>query len=147
MSAAWLAQPSWARGSPSCSTCATLSCSGTRRSLTTRVAPSTAATPRMSSPPLFAPWGSEMSSQLVTFTLAGARFGIDMFRVHEALRGQARTTIPLSEPAVAGFINLRGQGVLTIDRRPRLAIGAPPAALEPMMLVVEVDSEPVSLLL
>ena len=100
----------------------------------------------MSPPPLFAPWGSEMGSQLVTFTLAGARFGIDMLRVHEALRGQARTTIPLSEPAVAGFINLRGQVVLTIDLRIRLGIAAPAAGLEPMMLVVEVDSEPVSLL-
>jgi purine-binding chemotaxis protein CheW len=87
-----------------------------------------------------------MSSQLVTFTLAGAHFGIDMLRVHEALRGQARTPIPLAEPGVAGFINLRGQVVLTIDLRTRLGFEAPAPGLEPMMVVVEVDSAPVSLL-
>ena len=86
-----------------------------------------------------------MSSQLVTFTLAGARFGIDMFRVHEALRGQARTTIPLSEPAVAGFINLRGQVVLAIDLRTRLGLEPLAAGLEPMMVIVQVDGEPISL--
>ena len=87
-----------------------------------------------------------MSSRLVTFTLAGTHFGIDMLRVQEALRGQARTTIPLAEPGIAGFINLRGQVVLTIDLRTRLGIEAPPAELEPMMVVVEVDGEPISLL-
>src|SRR5664280_1548451 len=55
-----------------------------------------------------------MSSQLVTFTLAGAHYGIDMLRVQEALRGPALTTIPLAGPGVAGFVNLRGQVVLTV---------------------------------
>jgi len=87
-----------------------------------------------------------MSSRLVTFTLAGTHYGIDMLRVQEALRGQVRTTIPLAEPGIAGFINLRGQVVLTIDLRTRLGVAAPPADLEPMMVVVEVDGEPISLL-
>jgi purine-binding chemotaxis protein CheW len=87
-----------------------------------------------------------MSSQLVTFTLAGAHYGIDMGRVQEALRGPARTTIPLAGPAVAGFVNLRGQVVLTIDLRARLGIAAAAGDPEQMMVVVQVDGQPVGLL-
>lgn len=87
-----------------------------------------------------------MASELATFTIAGAHYGVDMLRVQEVLRGQARTTIPLAGAGVAGFINLRGQVVLTIDLRTRLGIEAPPADLEPMMFVVRVDGEPISLL-
>jgi purine-binding chemotaxis protein CheW len=87
-----------------------------------------------------------MASELATFTIAGAHYGVDLLRVQEALRGQARTPIPLADPGVAGFINLRGQVVLTIDLRSRLGIEASPADLEPMMVVVRVDGEPISLL-
>jgi purine-binding chemotaxis protein CheW len=87
-----------------------------------------------------------MAGQLVTFTIAGTHFGIDMLRVQEALHCQGRTTIPLAEPGVAGFINLRGQVVLTVDLGTRLGIDGPPADLEPMMVVVQVDGEPISLL-
>ena len=87
-----------------------------------------------------------MASQVATFAIAGAHYGIDMLRVKEALGGQKRTAIPLAEPGVAGLINLRGQVVLTIDLRARLGIEAPPADLEPMMVIVEVGGEPISLL-
>ena len=87
-----------------------------------------------------------MSSQLATFTLAGAHYGIDMLRVQEALRGQARTTVPLAAPSIAGLINLRGQVVLTIDLRTRLGFDPLADDLEPMMVVVTVDGEPISLL-
>ena len=87
-----------------------------------------------------------MSSQLVTFTLAGAHYGIDMLRVQEALRGPARTTIPLAGPGVAGFVNLRGQVVLTIDLRARRGIQAPAGDHEQMMVVVQVEGQPVGLL-
>jgi len=87
-----------------------------------------------------------MSSQLATFTLAGAHYGIDMFRVEEALRGQARTPVPLAAPSIAGLINLRGRVVVTIDLRARLGLEPPDADLEQMMVVVSVDGEPISLL-
>lgn len=87
-----------------------------------------------------------MSSQLATFTLAGAHYGIDMLRVQEALRGQARTPVPLAAPSIAGLINLRGQVVLTIDLRTRLGFEPMDAGLEPMMVVVQVDGESISLL-
>jgi purine-binding chemotaxis protein CheW len=87
-----------------------------------------------------------VSQQLATFTLAGARYGIDVLRVQEALRGQARTRVPLAAPTVAGLINLRGQVVLTIDLRARLGMEPLAADLVPMMIVVEVDGEQISLL-
>ena len=84
-------------------------------------------------------------SQYVTFLLADHLYGIDVQRVQEALRAPARTRVPLATPDVAGLVNLRGQVVLTIDLRARL--GLPPADDEPAMtVVVQVDSEPVSLL-
>ena len=85
-------------------------------------------------------------TQYVTFTLGGALYGVDVTRVQEALRAPTRTRVPLAPVDVAGLVNLRGQVVLTIDLRPRL--GLPPLApdAEPMMVVVQVDGEPVSLL-
>ena len=91
-------------------------------------------------------WGPEMSDQLTTFTLAGALYGVDMRRVQEALRGQARTTVPLAAPSIAGLISLRGEVVLTIDLRTRLGLEPLDAGLEPMMVVVKVDGESISLL-
>ena len=87
-----------------------------------------------------------MGSQFVTFTLAGALYGVDMLRVQAALRGQARTTVPLAEPSVAGFINLRGQVVLAIDLRTRLGLEPLAGDRQPMMVVVQVGGEPISLL-
>lgn len=87
-----------------------------------------------------------MSSQLATFTLAGAHYGVDMLRVQEALHDQARTMVPLAAASVAGLINLRGQVVLTIDLRTRLGLVPLGAGLEPMMVVVSVGGEPIGLL-
>jgi purine-binding chemotaxis protein CheW len=87
-----------------------------------------------------------MARQLATFVLAGARYGIDVLHVQEALRPQVRTPVPLAPPGTAGLVNLRGQVVLTVDLRVRL--GLPPLGVddEPMMLVVRLGDEPVSLL-
>ena len=87
-----------------------------------------------------------MSRQLATFVLDGAHYGVDVLHVQEALRFQARTPVPLAPPGIAGLVNLRGQVVLTIDLRTRLGFEPMDAGLEPMMVVVEVDGEPISLL-
>lgn len=85
-------------------------------------------------------------SQYVTFTLDGSLYGIDVVRVQEALRSHTRTRVPLAPPTVAGLVNLRGQVVLTIDLRTRLGLAGRADLAEPMMVVVQVDGEPVSLL-
>lgn len=84
-------------------------------------------------------------SQYVTFTLDGSLYGIDVLRVQEALRSHTRTRVPLAPETVAGLVNLRGQVVLTVDLRTRLGL-AKRADAEPMMVVVQVAGEPVSLL-
>lgn len=85
-------------------------------------------------------------SQLATFTLAGADYGIDLLRVQEALLGQIMTAVPLASPNVAGLINLRGEVVLAIDLRTTLGLGPLGANLEPMMMVVHAAGELISLL-
>jgi len=84
-------------------------------------------------------------TQYVTFLLADHLYGVDVLRVQEALRAPVRARVPLAPPDVAGLVNLRGQVVLTIDLRTRLGL---PAADQPpvMTVVVQVDGEPVSLL-
>ena len=87
-----------------------------------------------------------MSRQLATFVLDGARYGVDVLRVQEALRPQVRTPVPLAPAGVAGLVNLRGQVVLTIDLRTRLGLAPLAEDAEPMMVVVQVGGEAVSLL-
>lgn len=87
-----------------------------------------------------------MSRQLATFVLDGARYGVDVLRVQEALRPQVRTPVPLAPAGVAGLVNLRGQVVLTIDLRTRLGLAPLTEDAEPMMVVVQVGGEAVSLL-
>lgn len=87
-----------------------------------------------------------MSRQLATFVLEGARYGVDVLHVQEALRWQARTAVPLAPAGIAGLVNLRGQVVLTVDLRVKLGLAPLAADAEPMMVVVQVDGEPISLL-
>jgi len=87
-----------------------------------------------------------MSRQLATFTLGGARYGVDVLLVQEALRSQVRTPVPLAPPGVAGLVNLRGEVVLAVDLRVRLGLEPLAEGADPMMVVVQVGEEPVSLL-
>lgn len=84
-------------------------------------------------------------TQYVTFQVADCLYGIDVTGVQEVLPPQPRTPTPLAPPTVAGLVNLRGQVVLAVDLRKRLAL-PPREDDEPMMVVVRVGSETVSLL-
>ena len=83
---------------------------------------------------------------LATFVIDGARFGVDVLLVQEALRSQERTPVPLAAPGIAGLVNLRGEVVLSIDLRVRLGLAPLTGDAEPMMVVVQVGGEAVSLL-
>ena len=87
-----------------------------------------------------------MTRHLATFVIDGARYGVDVLLVQEALRSQVRTPVPLAAPGIAGLVNLRGEVVLSIDLRVRLGLEPLPVDAEPMMVVVQVGSEAVSLL-
>lgn len=87
-----------------------------------------------------------MGRQLATFVLGGAHYGVDVLLVQEALRSQERTPVPLAPAGVAGLVNLRGEVVLSVDLRHRLGLASLAEDDEPMMVVVQVDGEPISLL-
>lgn len=84
-------------------------------------------------------------TQYVTFQVADCLYGVDVTHVQEVLRPQPRTPSPLAPPTVAGLVNLRGQVVLAVDLRERLMLPARDGD-EPMMVVVRVGAETVSLL-
>ncbi len=52
-----------------------------------------------------------------TFHVADGLYGLEVERVHEVLRAQPLTRVPLAPPAVAGLLNLRGQIVPAVDLR------------------------------
>jgi purine-binding chemotaxis protein CheW len=85
-------------------------------------------------------------SQYVTFDLEDTLYGVEVSWVQEVLRPHTRTRIPQSPATVSGLVNLRGQVVLTVDLRTRLEMAPRPEGVDPMMVVVQVGGEPVSLL-
>ena len=86
------------------------------------------------------------TSQLATFWLDGDLFGVEVEHVQEVLRSQSITRVPLAPPAVAGLINLRGQVVTAIELRERLGRGPRAEGEEPVVIVVRLHGEAVSLL-
>ncbi|GAA1133454.1 chemotaxis protein CheW [Nocardioides aquiterrae] len=87
-----------------------------------------------------------MSSRMVTFTLDGRLYGVDVDAVQEVLRGQTRTRIPLAPGTLAGLINLRGQVLSAVDLRVQLDLPARETDTEPMLVVIRVAGEPVALM-
>jgi purine-binding chemotaxis protein CheW len=87
-----------------------------------------------------------VSTRMVTFTLDGHLYGVDVEAVQEVLRGQTRTRIPLSPVTLAGLINLRGQVLSAIDLRALLNLPTRPDDAEPMLVVIRVAGEPVALM-
>ncbi|WP_062204755.1 chemotaxis protein CheW [Demequina salsinemoris] len=87
-----------------------------------------------------------MRHQLATFKLDDRLYGVDVARVQEALKIQAHTPVPHAPRTVAGLVNLRGQVVLMVDLRARLGREPYGPDDEPMMMVVNIDGEPISLL-
>jgi purine-binding chemotaxis protein CheW len=83
--------------------------------------------------------------QTCTFRLDGRLYGIDVLHVQEILRRQPTTPVPLSELAVEGLINLRGQIVTAIDLRRRLRLPERPAGAPSVNVVVRVGTGVVSL--
>lgn len=86
------------------------------------------------------------SQQFCTFLLEGYLFGIPVPQVQEVIRFQPMTPVPLAPPEVKGLINLRGQIVLAIDLRRRLALSDRSDSELPMNVVVRTPDGAVSLL-
>jgi len=63
-----------------------------------------------------------------TFLVADGLYGVEVARVHEVLRPQPLTRVPLAAPAVAGLLNLRGQIVPAVDLRTLFGLAVLPSA-------------------
>ncbi len=87
-----------------------------------------------------------MTRQYVTFSIAGALYGLQVLRVEETLGHLNRTPVPLAPKGIAGLVNLRGQVVTTIDLRPKLGLEPLGPKDESMMIVIDVEGESISLL-
>jgi purine-binding chemotaxis protein CheW len=87
-----------------------------------------------------------VSTRLVTFTLDGRLYGVDVNAVQEVLRGQPQTRIPLAPDTVSGLINLRGQVLSALELRARLGLPDRSTDREPMLVVVRVAGEVIALL-
>lgn len=87
-----------------------------------------------------------LTQRVCTFTVGGLLFGIDVMEVHEILRAQHMTRVPLAPDTVRGLINLRGQIVTAIDMRARLQFPPIESGDPPTNVVVRHGTGSVSLL-
>lgn len=74
------------------------------------------------------------TSEFVTVHIDGQLFGLPIEQVEDVFMPEAITEVPLSNPEVAGVLNLRGRIVTAIDMRKRLGLpkrndGGPPMAV------------------
>lgn len=97
---------------------------------------------------------SAPSQDFVTLRLAGQLIGIPVLQVHDVLKAQNMTPVPIAETWVAGLINLRGRIVTCIDLRARLGLpqqtpsdDSEEGVIHRMSVVVEQNGEPYSLLI
>ncbi len=89
---------------------------------------------------------SAETQEFVTATIAGQLFGIPVLTTQDVLSPQALANVPLSQPEVAGALNLRGRIVTAIDLRVRLGM-APADKEKSMSIVVDHHGELYSLLI
>jgi purine-binding chemotaxis protein CheW len=81
-----------------------------------------------------------------TFRVAELMIGVEVARVQEVLSGRHVTPVPLSQPCVAGIVNLRGQIVTVVDMRARLGLDIVAAGNHSVHVVVASAGELVSLI-
>ena len=84
--------------------------------------------------------------QFCTFYVRGMFLGLEVTCIQEVIRYQPLTVVPLTEPVIAGLMNLRGQIVTAIDLRHRLGLPAREAGERPLNVVVRTPDGAVSLL-
>jgi purine-binding chemotaxis protein CheW len=85
--------------------------------------------------------------EYVTAMIGGQLFGLPISRVQDVFMPDRITRVPLSEPDIAGVLNLRGRIVTAVDMRRRL--GLPPRSDDkPSMAIgIELKGESYGLLI
>ena len=84
--------------------------------------------------------------QFCTFYVRGMFLGLEVTCIQEVIRAQPLTVVPLTQPVIAGLMNLRGQIVTAIDLRHRLGLPPREADERPINVVVRTPDGAVSLL-
>ena len=84
--------------------------------------------------------------QFCTFFVRGMFFGLEVTCIQEVIRSQPLTVVPLTQPVIAGLMNLRGQIVTAIDMRHRLGLPPREPGERPINVVVRTPDGAVSLL-
>lgn len=84
---------------------------------------------------------SNVGNEYVTVTIGSQLFGISIDLVNEIFKPDRLTPVPLSNPDIAGVLNLRGRIVTMIDCRRRLGIPVGETSKEFMAVGVERDGD------
>lgn len=86
------------------------------------------------------------SGQLVTFTLDGVEFGMDIDRVQEITPRTDITPVPGSPSFVLGVVNLRGMIIPVLDSRQRFHLAPNPPTDKTRIIVLSLAGQPTGLM-
>ncbi len=79
-----------------------------------------------------------MTTQILSFKVAGQLCGIPALDVHDVIRGGQRLTpVPRAAPAIIGILNLRGRIAVAVSLRRYLELQDAPRHAAGMSLVIE----------
>ena len=85
--------------------------------------------------------------EYVTAMIGGQLFGLPISRVQDVFMPDRITRVPLSEPEIAGVLNLRGRIVTVVDMRARLGLPKNEEGKPPMAVGVDLRGESYGLLI
>jgi purine-binding chemotaxis protein CheW len=85
------------------------------------------------------------SGQLVTFTLDGVEFGLDIAKVQEITQRSNITQVPGSPSFIIGVLNLRGQIIPVIDCRLRFHLAPTEPTSKTRIIVMSLAGQPTGL--
>lgn len=86
------------------------------------------------------------SGQLVTFTLDGVEFGLDIDRVQEITPRTDITPVPGSPSFVLGVVNLRGMIIPVLDSRLRFHLAPKPSTEKTRIIILRLAGQPTGLM-
>jgi purine-binding chemotaxis protein CheW len=78
--------------------------------------------------------------QLVTFSVGGEEFGVDILKVKEIIRTMNITRVPKAPGFIEGVINLRGKVVPIIDMRKRFGLPVTAHTKRTRLVVMEINT-------
>jgi len=78
-------------------------------------------------------------SQLISFSVDGEEYGLDILRVKEVIRAEEVTRLPRAPAFVKGIINLRGDVIPIVDLREKFSYEGAKYTDSTRVIVVDVD--------